>query len=97
MELPLTVLPPVEDRLALNRATVSLRCLPFRRAFFEELKNRAISSQELCRRQDWANLFLDVSRPQQARGGGPDGVVPPTPTPRSTGETGQDLLDNIFP
>ena len=45
----------------------------------------------------WANLLLDVSRPRQARGGAPDGVVPPTPTPRSTGETSQDLLDNIFP
>jgi hypothetical protein len=45
----------------------------------------------------WSNLLLDVSRSQQARGGGPDGVVPPTPTPRSTGETGQDLLDDIFP
>jgi len=45
----------------------------------------------------WANLQLDVSPLRQARGGAPDGVVPPTPTPRSTGETGQDLLDNIFP
>jgi hypothetical protein len=45
----------------------------------------------------WANLLLEVSRPRQARGGGPNGVVPPTPTPRSTGETGQDLLDDIFP
>jgi len=45
----------------------------------------------------WSNLLLDESRSQQARGGGPDGVVPPTPTPRSTGETGQDLLDDIFP
>ncbi len=45
----------------------------------------------------WSNLLLDVSRSQQARGGGPDGVVPPTPTPRSTGEAGQDLLDDIFP
>jgi hypothetical protein len=45
----------------------------------------------------WSNLLLDESRSLQARGGGPDGVVPPTPTPRSTGETGQDLLDDIFP
>jgi len=44
----------------------------------------------------WANLLLEVSRPRQARGGAPDGVVPPTLTPRSTGENGQDLLDNIF-
>jgi hypothetical protein len=45
----------------------------------------------------WANRLLEVSRPRQARGGAPDGVVPPMPTPRSTGETGQDLLENIFP
>jgi hypothetical protein len=45
----------------------------------------------------WANLLLDVSRPLQPRGGPADGVVPPTPTPRSTGETGQDLLDTLFP
>ncbi len=45
----------------------------------------------------WANLLLEVSRPLQARGGGQDGVVHPTPTPRSTGETGQNLLDDIFP
>ena len=45
----------------------------------------------------WANLMLDVSRPRQSRGGGSDGVVPATPTPRSRGESGQDLLDNIFP
>jgi hypothetical protein len=44
----------------------------------------------------WANLLLDVSRPMQARGGVPDGVVPPSPTPRSTGETGQDLLNTLF-
>lgn len=44
----------------------------------------------------WANLLLDVTRPMQARGTAPDGVVPPSPTPRSTGETGQDLLDNLF-
>ena len=45
----------------------------------------------------WANLMLDVSRPRQSRSGGSDEVVPTTPTPRSTGESGQDLLDNIFP
>lgn len=44
----------------------------------------------------WANLLLDVSRPMQARGGGPGAVIPPSPTPRSTGETGDDLLDSIF-
>lgn len=45
----------------------------------------------------WANLLLEVSGPRPSRGGALDGVLPPTPTPRSTGETGQDLLDDIFP
>jgi len=42
----------------------------------------------------WANLLLNVNRPIQPRGG--SGVIPPSPTPRSTGETSQDLLDNFF-
>lgn len=37
---------------------MSLRCLPFRRAFFEELKDRPISSQELCQRQDWPQVVF---------------------------------------
>jgi len=45
----------------------------------------------------WANLLLEVSRPMQPRGGAPEGAVPPTPTPRSTGEASQNLLDNLFP
>ena len=44
----------------------------------------------------WANLLLDVSRPMQFRGASGGGVIPPSPTPRSTGETGEDLLDNLF-
>jgi len=45
----------------------------------------------------WANLLLEVSRPRQARGEMPaDGPLPPNAAPRSTGETGQDLIDTLF-
>jgi len=45
----------------------------------------------------WANLLLEVSRPRQARGEIPaEGPLPPSAAPRSTGETGQDLLDTLF-
>ena len=45
----------------------------------------------------WANLLLEVSRPRQARGEVPaEGPLPPSAAPRSTGETGQDLIDTLF-
>jgi len=46
------------DALALQRALRSLRCLPFRRAFYEEVSSRAISSVELCSREDWPRLVF---------------------------------------
>jgi hypothetical protein len=46
------------DAIALRRATNSLRCLPFRRAFYEEVSEQPISSGELCRREDWARLVF---------------------------------------
>jgi len=45
----------------------------------------------------WANLVLLVSRPMQPRGGVPDASAPPSLTPRSSGESGQDLIDGLFP
>jgi hypothetical protein len=47
-----------DDPVSLGRARASLRCLPFRRAFFEEVALRPISSQELCRRPDWSGLVF---------------------------------------
>ena len=47
-----------DDTNALERARRSLRCLPFRRAFFEELGHRPISSSELCSREDWPDLVF---------------------------------------
>ena len=46
----------------------------------------------------WANLLLEVSRPRQARGEVPaEGPLPHSAAPRSTGETGQDLIESLFP
>jgi hypothetical protein len=46
------------DRWARDRAARSLTCLPFRRAFYEELSDRAISSGELVTRTDWPSLLF---------------------------------------
>ncbi|MCS5698851.1 hypothetical protein NZK32_07335 [Cyanobium sp. FGCU-52] len=54
------------DAVALNRADRSLRCLPFRRAFYEEVADRPISSGELCRRQDWPSLVFAPFGPERA-------------------------------
>jgi hypothetical protein len=43
---------------ALLRAAHSLRCLPFRRAFYEEVDARAMSASELCARLDWPMLVF---------------------------------------
>ncbi|MFN9620181.1 MAG: Npun_F0494 family protein [Synechococcaceae cyanobacterium] len=43
---------------SLRRARQSLRCLPFRRAFYEEVDQRAISAAELCARADWSQLVF---------------------------------------
>jgi hypothetical protein len=56
--MPGSTTQPAEDAIALARAAHSLRCLPFRRAFYEELAERPISSSELCRRDDWPSLVF---------------------------------------
>lgn len=54
------------DAIALARATNSLRCLPFRRAFYEEVAELPISSHELCRREDWERLVFAPFGPERA-------------------------------
>lgn len=56
----------LNDTYALNRAATSLSCLPFRRAFYEEVGQRPISSEELCRRDDWARLVFAPFGPARA-------------------------------
>ena len=54
------------EALALDRADRSLRCLPFRRAFYEEVADQPISSAELCRREDWPSLVFAPFGPERA-------------------------------
>lgn len=63
--LPSSAEPRIDQR-ALLRADRSLRCLPFRRAFYEEVASRPISSSELCRRQDWQALVFVPFGPERA-------------------------------
>lgn len=61
--------PPETHRIdvqALNRADRSLRCLPFRRSFYEEVADQPMSSSELCRRADWAELVFAPFGPERA-------------------------------
>lgn len=46
------------DLRARERAARSLTCLPFRRAFYEEISERAISSTELAARVDQSALVF---------------------------------------
>jgi hypothetical protein len=51
---------------ALRRAGHSLRCLPFRRAFYEEVDARAMSASELCARPEWPLLVFAPFGPERA-------------------------------
>ena len=59
-------LSPTPDRRALDRASQSMRCLPFRRAFYEEVAETPISSNALCSRADWADLVFAPFGPERA-------------------------------
>jgi hypothetical protein len=49
---------PAAEQKALQRAARSLCCLPFRRAFYEEVDAQALAATELCARADWARLVF---------------------------------------
>jgi hypothetical protein len=55
----------LSDALALERAARSLRCLPFRRAFYQELRAGAISSSELASRADGRGLLFRPASAEQ--------------------------------
>lgn len=57
---------PEVDGPAFHRARRSLRCLPFRRAFYEQVADQPISSAELCRRPDWQRLVFAPFGPERA-------------------------------
>ncbi|MEB3323379.1 MAG: hypothetical protein VKI81_11200 [Synechococcaceae cyanobacterium] len=54
------------DAIALERAARSLRCLPFRRAFYEEVDRRPMGGTELCAREDWPTLVFAPFGPERA-------------------------------
>ncbi len=54
------------DRRALDRATHSLRCLPFRRSFYEHVAQNPISAQELCRSRHGEQLVFAPFGPERA-------------------------------
>jgi hypothetical protein len=54
--------PALDDRRARRRAARSLRCLPFRRAFYERVAVEAVSSTALAGSEDWRALcFMPLS------------------------------------
>jgi hypothetical protein len=58
--------PLLNDHRALARAGQALRCLPFRKAFYEEITDRALSSSALCRRNDLRSLCRRDLTPDRA-------------------------------
>lgn len=59
----------LSDARALRRARLSLRCLPFRRAFYQALRDRAVSSSELAARPDggeWLHGRLTADQLEEA-------------------------------
>jgi len=55
----------LNDARATSRAAKALRCLPFRRGFYEEVALRALSSSELCRRNDALSLCTRAMAPER--------------------------------
>jgi hypothetical protein len=54
------------DRRSLARAASALRCLPFRRRFYELVEAEAVSSQGLCAREDWRDFCFAPMGPRRA-------------------------------
>ena len=55
----------LNDDQATRRAAKALRCMPFRRAFYEEVGQQALSSGELCRRHDALRLCTKTMTPER--------------------------------
>lgn len=46
------------ERKAIERASRSVKCLPFRRLFYQRVGENAMSSKELVEREDWKELVF---------------------------------------
>ena len=56
---------------ALKRARQAMRCLPFRRAFYNELEHEALSSTQLSSRKNW----MAISRKPLSRSRSEDDLI----------------------
>ena len=56
---------------ALKRAQQAMRCLPFRRAFYDELEHEALSSTQLSSQKDW----MAISRKPLSRSSTEDDLI----------------------
>jgi len=56
---------------ALKRAQQAMRCLPFRRAFYDELEHEALSSTQLSSRKSW----MTISRKPLSRSSTEDDLI----------------------
>ncbi len=55
----------IED-LAIHRAKRSMACLPFKRAFYEQVDKSSISAEELCKKRNWEELVYVPFSPERA-------------------------------
>lgn len=46
------------EESSFQRATNSVKCLPFRKRFFEEVQEKGMNKHELCTREDWERLVF---------------------------------------
>ena len=46
------------DEVSFCRASRAIRCLPFKRYFYEVIQDGSISSKELCEKSDWEKLVF---------------------------------------
>ncbi|MFN9546695.1 MAG: Npun_F0494 family protein [Cyanobacteriota bacterium] len=54
------------EQKSLLRAEYSMTCLPFKRAFYEDIDRASISAEELCQCQDWQRLTFVHFGPKRA-------------------------------
>jgi hypothetical protein len=54
------------EEMAIDRAECSMACLPFKRAFYEAIDKSSMSSEDLCKKEDWADFVFIAFGPERA-------------------------------
>jgi hypothetical protein len=54
------------EQAAILRAERSISCLPFKRAFYEEIDRLSLSAEELCEKKDWNSFVFLPFGPERA-------------------------------